>query len=221
MAPSPASSRRRGPGATPRPRPGSNAPSRSDIPRWLWVVVAGVLLLTIYLVWSRRAQAAALNTSGTPGPDLTGSRAQQPNGGAASIPGSLPNLLVDQPNALTDQVQTTDTSSAESPQALAQPSDLSQSFATPSSSFGYGYNGVTAGVDPAQAFAAAVLGITPQPNMTLNQLNAQLAAQGLATQSYPSTITASQPTSISSASAPSPVLSDLQRHFVYGRDPDA
>jgi hypothetical protein len=80
-----------------------------------------VLLLAAYLIYTRRAGASgAADTSGTPGPDRTGSAAQQPNGGASSVPGSLPPLLVDQPDPLTSQVQTTDGSgSGEAPSTIA------------------------------------------------------------------------------------------------------
>ena len=48
-------------------------------------------------------------------------------------------------------------------------------------------------VDAQQAAAAAALGITPQPNQSLNQVNAQLAAAGRPAQSYPSTISSQAP----------------------------
>lgn len=61
----------------------------------------------------------------------------------------------------------------------------------------------TGWIDPAQATAASNLGVTATPNMTLDQLNAQLASQGLAEQTYPTQISsAPAPTTISSSPAP-------------------
>lgn len=102
----PAASRR--PGSPPRPG------SKSGVPRWLWIVGAGVLLLAVYFVYTRRAQAATLNTSGMPRPDLTGSAAD-PSGGASSIPGQLPDGLLIGPNTITEQVQATDTADGTAP----------------------------------------------------------------------------------------------------------
>lgn len=44
-------------------------------------------------------------------------------------------------------------------------------------------------VDSAQAANAAALGVAAEPNMTLDQVNQQLAAAGMPAQSYPSQIT--------------------------------
>lgn len=101
-----------------RPRPGSSpsAASRGSSRgnRWLWIVAALLLLAGGYLLWTRRASASGLSTSGNPRRDLTGSDAQQPNGGAASVPGNLPPFLVSQPDALQTQVQQAQGGSPES-----------------------------------------------------------------------------------------------------------
>lgn len=117
-APAP-STRRRSPGASPRPRPGSTAlPSRS---RWLIAAGVGVLLLAAYLLWARRAQGGGIDTSGAPGPDHAGSAAQQPSGGASDVPGNLPPELVSQPDPVTTQVQTTDASASSTAPYLTTP----------------------------------------------------------------------------------------------------
>lgn len=64
-------------------------------------------------------------------------------------------------------------------------------------------------VDPQQAAAAAALGVTPQANMTGDQLNAQLAANGQPTQAYPMQITPNQPTQISGGAGPIPLGNGL------------
>lgn len=68
-------------------------------------------------------------------------------------------------------------------------------------------------VNPAQAASAAALGVTPQANMSLNDLNAQLAAQGQAPVSYPSMIGGPgvvQPVSVSALrNPPTPNLAAL------------
>jgi hypothetical protein len=88
---------------------------------WLWVGAAGALVL-LYLYYRSRSAAptaAAASGSGTPGPDRTGSAAQQPSGGASTIPGNLPPLLVGQPaDTPTQAVAAADTSSTESPSLL-------------------------------------------------------------------------------------------------------
>lgn len=103
------------------------------------------------------------------------------------------------------------------------PAPISISTPTPVSQASYDttVQPIPAGVDPAQAFAASVLGVTPTPNMTLDQLNAQLTAAGMPTQSYPATITPDNPTMISSSDTgtPSPATSMIQTHYLYGRDP--
>ncbi len=112
MAAAPAPSRRR---SSTGPRRSSS--SGSSVPRWAWIAGAAVLVVAAYMIYRRRSagSSGSLDTSGTPGPDLTGSAAQQPNGGAASVPGNLPNQLVSQPDAVQQQVQTTDTTSEQAP----------------------------------------------------------------------------------------------------------
>lgn len=93
------------------------APSR----RTLLLAAAGgaVVLLAVVLLRSRQAAAGRLDpTSGTPGPDLTGSAAQQPSGGASSIPGKLPDALLVSSDPVTEQVQATDAGSEQAPASL-------------------------------------------------------------------------------------------------------
>lgn len=114
----------------------ASAPSRRQartggFPTWAFVLVLVTLALAGYLfVRSRNAAAATLDTSGTPGPDLSGSAAQQPQGGAASVPGNLPLGLLSQPDQVQQKVQQTDaggTATAESPTA----SSVSYSYTNP------------------------------------------------------------------------------------------
>lgn len=165
MAPASPDVRRRGPGGgLPRPRPGPNAPSRSDSPRWLWAVVAGVLLLALFMLYkARAASSSTLNTSGTPGAATSGSAAQEPTGGASSVPGQLPPFLVSQPDALQEQVQRFDTSSAESPQALN----------TPTSS--------VSGIVNNPSFQAALQSALAPPTSYVNNPGLQSAVQGAVT----------------------------------------
>ena len=69
----------------------------------------GLAVVAVLVLRSRGAAAAATvaDTSGTPGPDLTGSAAQQPSGGAASVPGNLPASLLSSPDPVQQQVQQT------------------------------------------------------------------------------------------------------------------
>jgi len=101
-------------------KPAASSSSSSSRRRTL-LIVAGVVALAlvgVYLYRARQSTAAAANTSGTPGPDLTGSAAQTPSGGGASSAGSLPDSLITSPDVLQQQVQQTDGSSAQAPASL-------------------------------------------------------------------------------------------------------
>ena len=86
----------------------------------LWGAAAVVLAVAVVLVYRARtpARGSTLDTSGRPGPDLTGSAAQEPSGGAAGVPGKLPPQLISEPDALQTGVQQANTVSAQSPQAI-------------------------------------------------------------------------------------------------------
>jgi hypothetical protein len=88
----------------------------------LWIGAAAALALVAVFVLHRArssSSSSANDNSGRPGPDLSGSSAaQEPGGGASSIPGKLPDALLVASDPLGQQVQTTDTSSPQSPQML-------------------------------------------------------------------------------------------------------
>jgi len=121
VATSPAPSRRRG----------TTSGSSSRRRTLLYVGAGALLLVGVYLYLHRSSSTPALDSSGTPGPDQTGSDsgAQQPNGGAAGIPDNLPVSLISSPDTLQQQVQQNDTTSNESPQAIApqRPGDIQPS----------------------------------------------------------------------------------------------
>lgn len=101
------------------------------------LIVAGAALVVVaaFLFVRHRASKAqaqqAQDNTGRPGPDLAGSAAQQPNGGAASVPGNLPGF-VSQPDALQQQVQSFNAASNESPQAIGN-----SYYTAPGDSLGY------------------------------------------------------------------------------------
>lgn len=100
MAPAPTRSRRR-----------SSTSSSSNRRRLLIagaIVLAAVLGYVLYRHHS--SSSSSLDTSGTPGPDRTGSNGSlAPSGGAAGgDAGQLPASLVSQPDPVQQQVQTTD-----------------------------------------------------------------------------------------------------------------
>lgn len=107
MAPAPATS--------PRRRTSSSSPRRT----WLYVAGGAVLLVVLLVVLRRRSSSnPTLDSSGTPGPDQTGSSvAPTPTGGAGSVPGNLPPLFVSQPDQVQQQVQQTDASGSSSQSA--------------------------------------------------------------------------------------------------------
>lgn len=98
----------------------------------LYVGLALAAAVVVVLLIRARGAGGSLVSSGTPGPDLTGSAAQQPTGGASSIPGNLPPLLVSQPDALQQQVQQTDASGGGSASTAAATASAPLSgYATP------------------------------------------------------------------------------------------
>jgi hypothetical protein len=95
----------------PKTRRRTGPKSKSSRNRTRLYLIGGALLaLAVILYLRHRSSAAAnpLDSSGTPGPDMTGSAAQQPSGGASSAPGNLPLALATQPDTLQEQVQQND-----------------------------------------------------------------------------------------------------------------
>lgn len=100
----------------------------SSPPRWLWwALAAGVVAVGGYLLWQRSAGTGGkLDSSGTPGPGRASSAAQEPSGGAGNVPGNLPLDLISHPDALQQQVQTSDAGSSV---AAESPTSSGSSFA--------------------------------------------------------------------------------------------
>ena len=89
------------------------------------LIVGGALLLLVLVLWLRHrsASSGSLNTSGTPGPDMTGSAASlAPSGGAAGVANNTGSLLpINEPNNINQQVQQTDASHPDAPTASSLP----------------------------------------------------------------------------------------------------
>lgn len=124
----------------------------------LWAGAAAALALVAWFVVSHKrasSATAATDTSGRPGPDLSGSAAQQPNGGAASVPGNMPLLV--QPDGLQTAVQLAAADSGQSPTMSPQVQNAIATGYTPSVVNASGYNqgaaiqqAIAAGVTPSQ-----------------------------------------------------------------------
>lgn len=94
------------PARAPARRRGSSTGSNR---RTLLIVGGLALAVVVFVILRRRSSSGStLDTSGTPGPDLTGSASLAPNGGGANSPGQMPQTLLTQPDTLQQQVQTTD-----------------------------------------------------------------------------------------------------------------
>lgn len=132
----------------------ASAPSRrrtgsSSPPRWVWIAAGGLLLVAGYLLLRhRKATGATSDTSGTPGPNQTGSAAQTPAGGGS---------FTSHPDALQEQVQQADTTNPESPQTITPdqpaPAPAASSSVNPSLT-------IAGGLDP--AIATAINNKTPE-----------------------------------------------------------
>ncbi len=109
-------------------RPAAKKPRKP--PTWVWVGAAALLALAAWWLLRGRNASAATDTSGRPGPDLSGSAAQQPSGGASSIPGNLPPLLVSQVDPVTGQVTVTDASSQDAPTMLTSDQPTASPYVT-------------------------------------------------------------------------------------------
>ena len=85
-------------------------------------VGVAIVAVVVAVVVARRAQAAGNPTAEQLGSGFPagGRSAQQPSGGASNTPGNLPGYLVNQPDALQQEVQRTEAGSVDVPQSLAQ-----------------------------------------------------------------------------------------------------
>lgn len=94
--------------------------------RLLWAAGGAVILLAATVLFLRYRSGRAgggFDSSGQPGPagaNPNQSGAQEPGGGASSVPGNLPDSLLTAPDQLQQQVQQTDAGSTESPQSISQ-----------------------------------------------------------------------------------------------------
>ncbi len=104
------------------------AKTKTPPTRLLLLASAAVLAVALVLAMRARSASASDLTSGNPGPDLTGSAAQQPSGGAASVPGNLPDSLLTSPDPVQQQVQQTDAGSAQAPASLSSASGVTASI---------------------------------------------------------------------------------------------
>jgi hypothetical protein len=134
--------------------------SRSTL---LLLAGAAILVTVAVLLAHRSSQAqAAQDSSGRPGPDLTGSAAQQPSGGAASVPGQLPDTILTSTDPLQQQVQQADTSSSDSPQMLSLASAQSLSLASAQSvGVQYGLQAQPDGTVISVPFTSGILPTSP------------------------------------------------------------
>lgn len=109
----------------PAPRNAPRRPSTSSSSKRRLLIAGGVVLaaVLVYVLYRRTRSSSSLDTSGTPGPDRTGSASNLgPSGGGASAGvGQLPATLVSQPDQLQTQVQQTDTTNGESPTSISTP----------------------------------------------------------------------------------------------------
>lgn len=221
------------------PKPTPKGKGIAGIPTWGWILGAVIGIVIGYtLVKSSPGSASTQASDGTGGANATpsdNSNAPAPaipwdailqamglrGGGGGTVPGtSTPNSTsTTNANSAATAPSISDpviTAAAPSP----QPVDVGQASASASSS---------QQPDVGQAFAASVLGVTPQANQTLDQINAQLVASGGNPMAYPSTITANQPgmidSSMTGGAIPAPVgssssgISMIAAHAVLGRDP--
>lgn len=121
--------------SAPSRRRGSS--SSTGVPRWVWVAAGAVLLVAVFVFLHRRnSSSSTLDTSGTPGPDLTGSVSNlAPSGGASGgDAGQLPAMLLSQPDTLQQQVQQTDAGAATAADTSSSTGAATASTTTTSSS---------------------------------------------------------------------------------------
>lgn len=91
------------------------------LPVWGWAAIV-VALVGLYLWHQRSASAATLADVPAVGADNSGdssSDAQQPAGGGGNSASNMPDALLSQTDPLTTQVQQSDTTNPQSPQAIA------------------------------------------------------------------------------------------------------
>lgn len=183
-------------------------------PRTLLIVgVVGLLLLGYLFLRSKSGSSAAAPTaSGASSPvpqtssDAGGDGQSSTDQGSADLLAalagenqSLMKSFLDSTSGLISLAGSSfGAQSGSGSMAVAEPSGVSSGFAsTTSTPFVNDAAFVTPtapsqanAVDPAQAANAAALGVAAEPNMTLDQVNQQLATAGLPAQSYPSQISA-------------------------------
>lgn len=105
-----------------KPKGGALTRKAGPLPVWGW----GAILLGIVglYLWRQHSASAASSIADVPAVSgstaaADGSDAQTPSGGGGSSASNLPDSLVDQPDPLTTQVQQSDTTNPESPQAIS------------------------------------------------------------------------------------------------------